>query len=477
MTEQLQRTIDVIAERIEAKRFRSEAEVSLGIVQPVLSGLGWQLDEPGIVRPEFGVGNARRVDYALCAPPDTPVVLVEVKKLGAADVSAEHQLFSYCVLKGVPVAVLTDGQTWNFFLPAGPGSFEERRFCRIDLRADESTQCAEMLFRYLKYDTVKSGQNVKLAQKDLDTRRFRHTCNAVWDKLFREPTGDVLNLFMEALRDAAAIDPSPREVADWIRERAACSVSPPPPPPPPPGQYSVVFLDETTVHSKGIDVLVDVFTRLAERDDGFLRRYSEKYVGRKRKRVAKTRHEIHPENPDRRRLCRDLPGGWWIDSHLSNSVKEQWIRQACDEAGIVFEHDLRVHFPGQSKVPPKPRPPAGDLRPQAADSGHWVEFRGQRHAVRNGIEILVRAFTLLADEDPSFYERFRERYGGVTRGEGKRRETLRRRYRRVPGGWWVGINFTNRDKATRIEQACAVAGVRFGRDLRIHFPGKSETGS
>lgn len=500
MTDHLKETIDDIAEKIRQKRFRSEADVRLSIVQRVLRGLGWPDHDPGIVRPEFGVGNARRVDYALCAPPDTPVVLVEVKKLGAADVNAEHQLFSYCVLKGVPVAVLTDGKTWNFFLPAGAGSFEERRFCRIDLRADESTQCAEMLSRYLKYDAVKSGQNVKLAQQDLDTRRFRHACKAVWNKLFRGPADDVLNLFMEALGDEAAIDPSRSAVADWIRKRAIRRPLPPrpgpgpdpdpvPPPPPVAGQCSVTFFKDTTYHRSGIDMFVHAFTRLAERDEDFLRRYSEKYVGHKKKRVAKTRHEIHLESADRRGRCRSLPGGWWIDSHLSHASMEQWIRQACDEAGITFGDHLKISFSGQPPVPPKPKP-ARRARRDATDTGHWVEFRGERYAARNGIEVLVRAFTLLAEDDRTFCQRYSDRYKRKTRDRKFRPrvartrseihpndEARRERCRSLPGDWWIDSNVSNRSKRVWIEQACGLTRFRFGKDLRIHFPGESGDGS
>jgi predicted type IV restriction endonuclease len=63
------------------------------------------------------------VDFALCHPARKPAVFIEVKKVGLSDAAAEKQLFEYAFYKGIPMAILTDGQDWQFFLPAEQGDF------------------------------------------------------------------------------------------------------------------------------------------------------------------------------------------------------------------------------------------------------------------------------------------------------------------------------------------------------------------
>ena len=121
--------------------------------------------------PEFKIGT-RKVDYALCHPPGKPSVLLEVKDLGKADGKGEKQLFEYCFHQGVPIAVLTDGRTWSFFFPAGQGSYEERRFARIDLIGDDPGDSARTLTHYLQAGDVRSGEARKRAQRDYEAARL-----------------------------------------------------------------------------------------------------------------------------------------------------------------------------------------------------------------------------------------------------------------------------------------------------------------
>jgi predicted type IV restriction endonuclease len=64
--------------RIRAGRFPNEATVSQGIVRRLLDLLSWPVYDTDIVMPEYSV-SGRRVDYALCHPPQKPIVFIEVK--------------------------------------------------------------------------------------------------------------------------------------------------------------------------------------------------------------------------------------------------------------------------------------------------------------------------------------------------------------------------------------------------------------
>jgi len=104
---------------IATGRYVNETTVSQGIVQRLLHSLGWPVYDTEVVAPEYSL-SGRRADYALCHPPREPVILVEVKQVGQSK-GADRQLFEYAFHKGVPMAILTDGQEWNFFLPTEQG--------------------------------------------------------------------------------------------------------------------------------------------------------------------------------------------------------------------------------------------------------------------------------------------------------------------------------------------------------------------
>ena len=129
----LKRDIGEIRDAIKAGRFTSEAAVCQGIVLRILHALSWPTYDTQVVCPEYSV-ESRRVDFALCHPAGKPVVFIEVKQIGQSDTAAERQLFEYAFHKGVPMAILTDGQDWQFFLPAEQGEYGERR-----VRSEEHT--------------------------------------------------------------------------------------------------------------------------------------------------------------------------------------------------------------------------------------------------------------------------------------------------------------------------------------------------
>jgi predicted type IV restriction endonuclease len=116
-------------------------------VQRLLNTLGWPVYDIEVVVSEYSLGG-RRVDYALCHPPREPLVMVEVKQIGQSK-GADHQLFEYAFHKGVPMAVLTDGQEWHFFLPTEQGDYGERRVYKLDLLERDPQGAEAGLERYL----------------------------------------------------------------------------------------------------------------------------------------------------------------------------------------------------------------------------------------------------------------------------------------------------------------------------------------
>ena len=152
---ELREHIDDIRSRLAQEHFRNETAVRQGIVDRLLSALGWPTFDPRIVFPEYPV-NTGRVDYALCHPAEKPLVFIEVKRVGNIE-AAERQLFEYAFHEGVPILILTDGQKWRFFHPSGAGGYQERLVWELDLIVDDSEASAARLNRYLGYTSIQTG--------------------------------------------------------------------------------------------------------------------------------------------------------------------------------------------------------------------------------------------------------------------------------------------------------------------------------
>ena len=189
---ELKEHIDDIRNRLEQKLFLNETAVRQGIVDRLLNALGWQTIDTQRVFPEYPIGGGR-VDYALCHPPGKPIVFIEVKRVGNIE-GAEKQLFEYAFHEGVPILILTDGQKWRFFHPAGSGSYQERLVRELDLIADGSEESAECLFKYLRYEQVQSRIAGRVIAEDyqeiLQHREMHRRLPEAWENLLSGASGD-----------------------------------------------------------------------------------------------------------------------------------------------------------------------------------------------------------------------------------------------------------------------------------------------
>ncbi len=217
---------------IEAHRFANEAAVTLGVVLRLLSVLNWPCWNTHVVAPQYAI-QGRRADFALCHPIDQPIALIEVKQPGMSGTASEQQLFEYAFHAGVPLVVLTDGQQWDFFLPAEQGDYGERRVYKLDLLEHQIDECLNRLVRYLKYEAVVSGAAIKAAREDhhkvTQTRLVQATLPKAWRKLVEEK-GDLRDLLIELITDQADTlcgnKPDPETVAHFLRESLTLTEQP-----------------------------------------------------------------------------------------------------------------------------------------------------------------------------------------------------------------------------------------------------------
>ena len=216
----LEQDIEDIRAGIKAGRFSNEASVSQGIVLRLLHALGWPAYDTQVVCPEYSL-EGRRVDFALCHPSSKPIAFVEVKQIGQSE-GAERQLFEYAFVKGIQLAILTDGQEWNFFLPGEQGDFGERRVYKLDIAEREIAECVARLSRYLKYSAITTGVAIESARDDYRNvsreREMRAALPRAWAKLVAEEDDLLLELVADQVQSLCGYKPDLDSVASFLRE-------------------------------------------------------------------------------------------------------------------------------------------------------------------------------------------------------------------------------------------------------------------
>jgi len=354
-----------IRERIRAGHYTNEAAVSQGVVRRILDALSWPIYDTQVVFPEYPI-NGRRVDFALCHPPGKPLVFIEVKQIGQGD-SGERQLFEYAFHKGVPMAILTDGREWHFFLPAEAGDYGERRVYKLDIVEREIEETVTRFKRYLKYDAICSGIAVEDARADYKDvardRLIKNTLPQAWSKLIEDEDELLLELIADRTESLCGYKPDPDTVAGYLKNNVILpshvsrDVRPIPQRVIPPvatvittaipAQNIGFTLDRIwhTAHSAR-DVLANVFIKLDERDPTFFERFANlPRHGRTRRYLARKREDLYPGRPD---LARDhsyeLKPGWWLGSNLSKNSIDRIIRMACEVAGIRYGSELIINL-------------------------------------------------------------------------------------------------------------------------------------
>lgn len=366
----LQKHIEDIQSGIKAGRYGNEASVSQGIVLRILQALGWPTYDTQVVCPEYSL-EGRRVDYALCHPASKPIAFIEVKQIGQS-AGAERQLFEYAFHIGVPLAILTDGQEWNFFLPAEQGDYTERRVYKLDIVEREISESVARLERYLSYTQISSGQAIASAREDYKNisrnRQMFSSLPEAWSKLVSEEDDLLLELLADKVESLCGFKPDLDTVAKFLREKVSLNnaiqererpiqiakpaTAPGPIEPRPQRQtileeHPVGFTLEGKFHPcrNGREVLIGVFEALSVRDASFLERFASRPKhGRTRRYLARSPAELYPGRPD---LAAEhfskLKSGWYVGTNVSRAQIERIAEMACEVARLRFGLELTVN--------------------------------------------------------------------------------------------------------------------------------------
>lgn len=275
-----------------------------------------------------------------------------MKQIGQRE-GAERQLLEYAFLAGVPLAILTDGQEWNFFLPGEQGDYGERRVYKLDIVERDISESASRLSRYLEYNAIISGKAIEAAREDYRNasrdRLMKATLPRAWVRLVEEEDELLLELVAERVESLCGYKPDPDTVARFLRENISLQTSPPKPPGPPalqPRSVGFVLNGQYYPARNASNVLVSVFETLSQRDRTFLERFAAlPKHGRTRRYLARRPEDLYPGHPD---LCYkysvQLSTGWWLGTNLSRAQIERIIEMACEVAGVKYGRELSVNL-------------------------------------------------------------------------------------------------------------------------------------
>jgi hypothetical protein len=356
----LRDTLETVGRNLRQGRYPNEQAVSMMVVLPVLADLGWDTRNPDLVWPEYALQGGR-VDYALCFPGQHPKVFIEVKQPGRAE-GADAQLADYAAKRGVRLAILSDGQSWSFYLPTEEGSFEERRVYRLDLGERSPEEAAEQLHRYLAQPRVANNSAIDEAVAELRDRGRRtlalKTIPQAWAELVEDEEPTLVDLLSKQVEAKCGIRPELDDVARFLNRLGSqpaisapqpiARIQPPPRPPPPSGPLGFTLGGASFPCHNAKDVMIGLLQKLAERNPRFCedcyghpdnRGRSRTYISRNREELYLRKDfafaEAHSE---------EFVPGWFVGTNFSNPMKDKVIRMACKVAGLTIGVDITYNL-------------------------------------------------------------------------------------------------------------------------------------
>jgi hypothetical protein len=175
-----------------------EASMKQAVILRLLSFLGWDIFNVEEVYPDYSL-NSQSLDYALRIR-NANKVFIEVKAPNEKLDNHQKKLLSLNFLQTADMAILTNGVSWWFYLCAGDGNPEQKRFFAADLLKQNANAIVSRFIDFLGHQNVASGEFLKAAQAYFHSQKQRIAADAVpvaWNKIISEPN----KIFVELLSE------------------------------------------------------------------------------------------------------------------------------------------------------------------------------------------------------------------------------------------------------------------------------------
>jgi hypothetical protein len=167
----------------------------------------------------------------------------------------QEKMLSLSAQGKVPIAILTSGLTWWFFLPLVQGSAEEKKFLTIEMGSQKAEEASETFENFLTKESVLSGETEKAAE-DIYTARQRdffikETLPKAWAQIMSDPKKWLADILGSVTEELCGYHPDREVIEEFITSKFTEKVDlesviqPKPVAPPPPAKAPVKGDDYT----------------------------------------------------------------------------------------------------------------------------------------------------------------------------------------------------------------------------------------
>ena len=146
--ESLYKKIELLKARINSHRSiysSNEFRTRIGLIDPLLLELGWDVSDPTLVGIEHEIGS-RLADYALLNSDGKPVVILDAKRLGESLTNHRDQIAQYIFYSSAKYAGLTNGDRWEIYDTSISGDLNAKRILDVALT---TTSAHEVVLKML----------------------------------------------------------------------------------------------------------------------------------------------------------------------------------------------------------------------------------------------------------------------------------------------------------------------------------------
>jgi hypothetical protein len=197
-----------------------KASTKQAIVIRLLSLLGWDIFDVDEVKPDHGLKSVQ-VDYALRLK-DTDMIFIGVEKVGEDLKYHQKEILGGAYKEDVKFTVLTNGAAWWFYLSAGEGSFDQKRFCTLEILKQPPKEVAARLVELLAMGNVSKGKSLKIAES-MQLKRQRKVIERsmaeAWNRLLSEPPEALVKLFGDSVEKLCGYKPDKEMTLSFLPER------------------------------------------------------------------------------------------------------------------------------------------------------------------------------------------------------------------------------------------------------------------
>lgn len=200
-----------------------EAAIKQGVVLKILSLLDWDPFDVDEVLPEYEIQGSK-VDFCL-KKQKTNKVFILVRKNGEDLQKHQDKILSLSIQGKVPIAILTNGLTWWFFLPLVQGSAEEKKFLAIDMATQKAEEASETFENFLTKESILSGETEKAAE-DIYTARQRdffikETLPKAWAQIMSDPKKWLADILGSVTEEMCGYHPDREVIEEFISSKFA----------------------------------------------------------------------------------------------------------------------------------------------------------------------------------------------------------------------------------------------------------------